>query len=146
MFPCFSQRMFPHSSKMKFAYFHCVPNIFRSLNDFTTEDIERLNNVSFSDPEYTNKVPSLLHFSFIPNFSQFSANPTSPGVAAGQLGLFLRLHPAVLCSECTHWAGTRHLFISKILNLIWKFFFYQYADRPFKILGFPCNQFLRQVL
>merc|ERR1712203_417156 len=28
----------------------------RSLNDFTTEDIERLNNVSFSDPEYTNKV------------------------------------------------------------------------------------------
>ena len=37
-------------------------------------------------------------------------------------------------------------FISKILKLIWKFFFYQYADRPFKILGFPCNQFLRQVL
>merc|ERR1711971_1175540 len=28
----------------------------RSLNDFTTEDIEKMNNVSFSDPEYTNKV------------------------------------------------------------------------------------------
>lgn len=28
----------------------------RSLNDFTTEDIEKLNNVSFSDPEYTQKV------------------------------------------------------------------------------------------
>jgi len=28
----------------------------RSLNDFTTEDIEKLNNVYFSDPEYTNKV------------------------------------------------------------------------------------------
>ena len=24
--------------------------------------------------------------------------------------------------------------------------FFQYADRPFKILGFPCNQFLRQVV
>jgi len=36
----------------------CKPrgNDPRSLNDFTTEDIERLNNVSFSDPEYTNKV------------------------------------------------------------------------------------------
>jgi len=28
----------------------------RSLNDFTTEDIEKMNNVSFSDPEYRNKV------------------------------------------------------------------------------------------
>jgi len=28
----------------------------RSLNDFTTEDIEKMKNVSFSDPEYTNKV------------------------------------------------------------------------------------------
>jgi len=28
----------------------------RSLNDFTTEDIEKANNVSFSEPEYTNKV------------------------------------------------------------------------------------------
>lgn len=28
----------------------------RSLHDFTTEDIEKLNNVSFSQPKYTNKV------------------------------------------------------------------------------------------
>merc|ERR1712210_333059 len=36
----------------------CKPrgNDPRSLNDFTTEDIEKMNNVSFSDPEYTNKV------------------------------------------------------------------------------------------
>jgi len=39
-------------------YTSCKPrgNDPRSLNDFTTEDIEKLNNVSFSDPEYTNKV------------------------------------------------------------------------------------------
>merc|ERR1719167_1615600 len=36
----------------------CKPrgNDPRSLNDFTTEDIEKMNNVSFSDPEYTNRV------------------------------------------------------------------------------------------
>jgi len=28
----------------------------RSFHDFTTEDIEKVNNVSFSDPQYTNKV------------------------------------------------------------------------------------------
>jgi len=28
----------------------------RSLNDFTTEDIEKTTNVSFSGPEYSNKV------------------------------------------------------------------------------------------
>merc|ERR1712133_289310 len=28
----------------------------RSFYDFTTEDIEKVRNVSFSDPEYTNKV------------------------------------------------------------------------------------------
>jgi len=28
----------------------------RSLYDFTTEDIEKLNNVSFSEPQFTNKV------------------------------------------------------------------------------------------
>jgi len=70
---------------------------FRSLNDFTTEDIEKMNNVSFSDPEYTNKVPSL-----ISEASQLSAIPTITGAPGGQLGLFLRLHPAVLRSECTH--------------------------------------------
>jgi len=39
-------------------YTGCKPrgNDPRSLNDFTTEDIEKMNNVSFSDPEYTNKV------------------------------------------------------------------------------------------
>merc|ERR1712212_1439315 len=39
-------------------YTSCKPrgNDPRSLNDFTTEDIEKMNNVSFSDPEYTNKV------------------------------------------------------------------------------------------
>ena len=60
-----------------------------------------MNNVSFSDPEYTNKVPSL-----ISEASQLSAIPTITGAPGGQLGLFLRLHPAVLRSECTHWAGT----------------------------------------
>jgi len=36
----------------------CKPrgNDPRSLNNFSTEDIEKKNNVSFSDPEYTNKV------------------------------------------------------------------------------------------
>eukprot|EP00092_Neocalanus_flemingeri_P022144 GFUD01024020.1.p1 GENE.GFUD01024020.1~~GFUD01024020.1.p1 ORF type:complete len:102 (+),score=24.41 GFUD01024020.1:133-438(+) len=35
----------------------CVqPVESRSFHDFTTEDIEKLNNVSFSDPEYTGKV------------------------------------------------------------------------------------------
>jgi len=39
-------------------YTSCKPrgNDPRSLNDFTTEDIEKLNNISFSDPAYTNKV------------------------------------------------------------------------------------------
>ena len=70
---------------------------FRSLNDFTTEDIEKMNNVSFSDPEYTNKVSSS-----ISKPSQLSAISTITGAPGGQLGLFLRLHPAVLRSECTH--------------------------------------------
>ena len=73
---------------------------FRSLNDFTTEDIEKMKNVSFSDPEYTNKVrPS--------RSSQvcFRHSRQLPGAACGQPRLFLRLHPAVLRSECTYWAG-----------------------------------------
>merc|ERR1712055_733740 len=39
-------------------YINCKPGGFdpRSLNDFTTEDIEKMNIVSFSDPAYTNKV------------------------------------------------------------------------------------------
>merc|ERR1719391_1835044 len=45
-----------HLDEKKFT--SCKPrgNDPRSLNDFTTEDIEKMNNVSFSDPEYTNKV------------------------------------------------------------------------------------------
>ena len=32
------------------------PKDSTSFHDFTTEDIEKLNNVSFSDPEYAGKV------------------------------------------------------------------------------------------
>merc|ERR1711885_42401 len=32
------------------------PKDSKSFHDFTTEDIEKLNNVSFSDPEYAGKV------------------------------------------------------------------------------------------
>ena len=76
---------------------------FRSLNDFTTEDIEKMNNVSFSDPEYTNKVPlSASDPSQLSVILALLAIPTITGALGGQLGLFLRLHPAVLRSECTH--------------------------------------------
>ena len=35
----------------------CVqPKDSKSFHDFTTEDIEKLNNVSFSDPKYAGKV------------------------------------------------------------------------------------------
>merc|ERR1712198_820185 len=43
--------------------------------------------------------------------------------SCGQPRKLLRLHPTVLRSKCTT---------------------EQYADKPFKILGFPCNQFLGQ--
>merc|ERR1712107_392470 len=69
----------------------------RSLNDFTTEDIEKMKNVSFSDPEYTNKVRP----SRSPQVC-FRHSRQLPGVACGQPRLFLRLHPAVLRSECTY--------------------------------------------
>ena len=105
-----------------------------------------MNNVSFSDPEYTNKVPlSASDPSQLSVILALLAIPTITGALGGQLGLFLRLHPAVLRSECTHWAGTclqlLFLFTINKINEV----FLQYADRPFKILGFPCNQFLRQV-
>jgi len=37
-------------------YTNCEKPDSRSFYDFTTEDIEKVRNVSFSDPEYTNKV------------------------------------------------------------------------------------------
>jgi len=72
----------------------------RSFHQFTTEDIEKFNNVSFSDPEYTGKVLLVV------NLASF-------------------------------WGYTPQ-YIS--LNALTE----KYAGKPFKILGFPCNQFLRQ--
>ena len=51
-----------------------------------------------------------------------SLNALLLGAAGGKRGLFLSLHPAVLCSECTHWAGTSPLFY--LLKLIWKLLFF----------------------
>ena len=63
----------------------------RSLNDFTTEDIENLNNVSFSDPEYTHKVRCqfslLLLLLLLLQDVYFSAGTLSP-----------RRLPSTLCS------------------------------------------------
>ena len=86
-------------------FLSCVQ--FRSLNDFTTEDIEKMKNVSFSDPEYTNKVRP----SRSPQVC-FRHSRQLPGAACGQPRLFLRLHPAVLRSECTYWAGKVSPYIS----------------------------------
>ena len=41
---------------MTLLRFPLILTLSRSLNDFITEDIEKMNNVSFSDPEYRNKV------------------------------------------------------------------------------------------
>jgi len=72
----------------------------RSLYDFTTEDIEKVRNVSFSDPEYTNKVLLVV------NLAGF-------------------------------WGYTpQYLTLNALTE--------KYSNSPFKILGFPCNQFLRQ--
>ena len=99
-----------------------------------------MNNVSFSDPEYTNKVPSS-----ISEPSQLSGIlTTSQVLLVVNLASFWgytpqyyalnalteRVLPISLCSNQSE------------INEV----FFQYADRPFKILGFPCNQFLRQVL
>ena len=72
-----------------------------SLFDFSSEDIEKINNVSFSHENYTGK--ALL----VVNLASF-------------------------------WGYTPQYYS---LNALTE----KYADRPFKILGFPCNQFLRQV-
>lgn len=72
----------------------------KSFNDFTTEDIEKLNNISFSDPEYAGKVLLVV------NLASF-------------------------------WGYTPQYYS---LNALTE----KYAAKPFRILGFPCNQFLRQ--
>jgi len=72
----------------------------RSLHQFTTEDIEKATNVSFSDPEYAGKVLLVV------NLASF-------------------------------WGYTPQYIT---LNALTE----KYAGKPFKILGFPCNQFLRQ--
>merc|ERR1712126_201025 len=76
------------------------PKDSTSFHDFTTEDIEKLNNVSFSDPEYAGKVLLVVN-----------------------LASFLGYNPQYYS-----------------LNALTE----KYADKPFQILGFPCNQFLRQ--
>jgi len=70
------------------------------LYNFTTEDIEKKENISFSAPEYTNKVLLVV------NLASF-------------------------------WGYTPQYYSLNALSE-------KYADQPFKILGFPCNQFLRQ--
>lgn len=76
------------------------PGDSKSFNDFTTEDIEKLNNISFSDPEYAGKVLLVV------NLASF-------------------------------WGYTPQYYS---LNALTE----KYAAKPFRILGFPCNQFLRQ--
>jgi len=76
------------------------PKDSQSFYDFTTEDIAKLNNVSFNDPEYTGKVLLVV------NLASF-------------------------------WGYTPQYYS---LNALME----KYADKPFKVLGFPCNQFLRQ--
>jgi len=72
----------------------------RSFYDFWSEDIEKLNNVSFNHPDYVGNVLLVV------NLASF-------------------------------WGYTPQYYA---LNALTE----QYADKPFKILGFPCNQFLRQ--
>lgn len=72
----------------------------RSFFDFTTEDIEKTRNVSFSHQNYTGKV------TLVVNLASF-------------------------------WGYTPQYYS---LNALTE----KYADKPFNILGFPCNQFLRQ--
>ena len=69
--------------------------------DFSSEDIEKTRNVSFSHQNYTGGV------SLVVNLASF-------------------------------WGYTPQYYS---LNALTE----KYADQPFNILGFPCNQFLRQV-
>lgn len=84
-------------------YKNCLPQgeDNRSFYDYHSEDIEKLNNVSFSEPEYQGKVLLVV------NLASF-------------------------------WGYTPQYYA---LNALTE----RFADKPFKILGFPCNQFLRQV-
>ena len=84
-------------------YKNCLPQgeDTRSFYDYTSEDIEKMTNVSFSEPEYQGKVLMVV------NLASF-------------------------------WGYTPQYYA---LNALTE----RYADKPFKILGFPCNQFLRQV-
>ena len=74
------------------------PKDSTSFHDFTTEDIEKLNNVSFSDPEYAGKVRTSPSSSITTIVTLFSFK----GVVSCQPCLLLRLHPAVLLSQCTY--------------------------------------------
>jgi len=77
-----------------------APSDSRTFNEFTFEDIEKFNNVSFSTPEYKDKV-------------------------------------LLVVNVAGFWGYTPQYYS---LNALTE----KYADRPFKVLGFPCNQFLRQ--
>jgi len=90
----------PEVAEEKFTECEAPEDDTNSLYNFTTEDIEKLNNISFSDPEYTGKVLLVV------NLASF-------------------------------WGYTPQYYS---LNALTE----KYADKPFKILGFPCNQFLRQ--
>jgi len=90
----------PEIAEEKFTECDAPEDDTYSLYNFTTEDIEKLNTISFSDPEYTDKVLLVV------NLASF-------------------------------WGYTPQYYS---LNALTE----KYADKPFKILGFPCNQFLRQ--
>ena len=85
----------------KFKSCHQSKGDNRSFYDFSSEDIEKLNNVSFDHPDYVGKVLLVV------NLASF-------------------------------WGYTPQYYA---LNALTE----QYSNKPFKILGFPCNQFLRQV-
>jgi len=84
----------------KFKSCHQSKGDNRSFYDFSSEDIEKLNNVSFDHPDYVGKVLLVV------NLASF-------------------------------WGYTPQYYA---LNALTE----QYSNKPFKILGFPCNQFLRQ--
>merc|ERR1712236_167166 len=46
----------PEVAEEKFTECEAPEDDTNSLYNFTTEDIEKLNNISFSDPKYTDKV------------------------------------------------------------------------------------------
>jgi len=83
--------------KDKFRDCALPPRGGQSLYDFSSEDIEEQYKVSFSDPEYTGKVCDKTYGEFF-----ILLNFIVLGSPRGEPCLLLRLHPAILLSECTY--------------------------------------------